>query len=157
PVLPSSAPVARGSPADVGCPSVTDPADLESGDDGRSPRGSVRLDLARVLAQGVAVRILRDLSRHDLAVARDAVALVDADDVAAAPAGGARAAAGAGPDAGCVSQRLLRLVDPRAVLGEDRACEPVRRRLVDELQRLLPLVLGVDVGRDDGAEELLLH
>src|SRR5205814_2525085 len=87
PVLPSSAPVARGSPADVGCPSVTDPADLESGDDGRSPRGGVRLDLARVLAQGVAVRILRDLSRHDLAVARDAVALVDGDDVAAAPAG----------------------------------------------------------------------
>src|SRR5512133_1019955 len=59
--------------------------------------------------------------------------------------------------AGRVAQRFLRLVDRSALLREDRAGEPVRRRVVDELERLLPLVLRVDVGRHDRPEELLAH
>ena len=50
----------------------------------------------------------------------------------------------------------MRLLDGEAVVGEDRAGEPVRRALVDEVERVAPALVVVDVGRD-GAEELLLH
>src|SRR5207237_9214055 len=56
---------------------------------------------------------------------------------------------------GRVAELLAGLLDRRALLGEDRAGEPVRRAVVDELERLLPLPLRVDVGGHDRAEELV--
>src|SRR5215210_613152 len=55
-----------------------------------------------------------------------------------------------------VPEPLLRLVDRRAILREDRPGEGVRV-VVDEVQGLIPLALGINVGRDDRAEELLPH
>ena len=49
--------------------------------------------------------------------------------------------------AGRVAQARARLVDRRALARPDRAGERVRRGLVDQLQRLLPLAVGVDVAR----------
>ena len=64
---------------------VLAPSDLERGDDGRSRRRAVRLDRGLVLAVAVRVRVDREPPRHDLAVRRDAVGRVGADDVEPAP------------------------------------------------------------------------
>src|SRR3712207_8852788 len=50
-----------------------------------------------------------------------------------------------------VAERVLGLVDRPPVAGEDGTREPVRRRLVHEPERLLPLPLRVDVRRHDRA------
>ena len=57
--------------------------------------------------------------------------------------------------AGGVAEAVRRLLDGRAILGEDRAGQPVGRRRVDQVERVVPVLLVVDVRRDDGAEELV--
>ena len=80
---------------------------------------------------------------------------------------GARAAEGLLPDdgarrlvvdvevAGRVAERLVGLVERVAIVREDGAGERVRARRVDEVERVRPLRLVVDVRRDDRAEELV--
>src|SRR5688500_2014857 len=59
--------------------------------------------------------------------------------------------------AGGVAERCVRLLDGVAVVGEDGARERVRRAGVDELERVRPALVVVDVGGDDGPEQLLVH
>ena len=54
-----------------------------------------------------------------------------------------------------VLELLVRELDRRAVAGEDRARQPVRGGAVDQVERLLVLLLRIDVGGDDRAEELV--
>src|SRR5690606_33417851 len=53
-----------------------------------------------------------------------------------------------------VAQRRRRLADRRTVAREDRARKRIRRGLVDDLARLCPLVVGIDVRRDHRSEDL---
>src|SRR5450759_96125 len=48
-----------------------------------------------------------------------------------------------------------RPADRRAIAREYRARQGVRRRLVDDLERLLPLAVGIDIRRDHGSEDFL--
>jgi hypothetical protein len=79
--LPGSARVRRDGGADVGSGTALAPPDLERGDDGRSPGRAVGLDGALVLAVGIRVRVDGEPPRDDLAVRRDAVREIGADDV----------------------------------------------------------------------------
>src|SRR5687768_3999260 len=56
---------------------------------------------------------------------------------------------------GRVAELVLRIEECLAVVGEDRPGEAVGSRPVDEVERVVPLALGVDVGRDDRPEELV--
>src|SRR5829696_9897581 len=57
--------------------------------------------------------------------------------------------------AGRIAEAVGGLVDGGAVLAEDRAGQAVRSGAVDEIERLVPRSLVVDVGRDDGPEQLV--
>src|SRR3954447_20822021 len=59
--------------------------------------------------------------------------------------------------AGGVPEPVGRLVDGGAVLAEDGARQAVRRRAVDEVERLVPLAFVVHVRRHYRSEELLLE
>jgi hypothetical protein len=65
---------------------VEDPADLEDGDHGLAERERVGLDLGRMLTLAGAKRIRRRAPGDDLAVAGDAVELVDGGEVVPAAA-----------------------------------------------------------------------
>jgi hypothetical protein len=84
--LPAPAGVAGDGEADRVRAPVEDPADLEDRDDGLAERERVGLDLGRVPALARAERIARGAPGDDLAVAGDAVELVDCDEVAPAAA-----------------------------------------------------------------------
>ena len=57
--------------------------------------------------------------------------------------------------AGGVAQRAHRLAHRRAIAREHGAGQRVRRRAIDDRERLLPLRVGIDVRRDDRSEDLL--
>src|SRR5207249_4576902 len=59
--------------------------------------------------------------------------------------------------AGRVLELLVRILDRRSVAREDGAGQAVGRGPIDELERVVPLLLRIDVGRDDRAEELVAH
>src|SRR5689334_11842509 len=59
--------------------------------------------------------------------------------------------------AGGVSQGVGRVLDRAPVGGEDRPRQRVRRRPVDQLERVVDLLLVVDVGGHDRAEQLPRH
>ena len=56
---------------------------------------------------------------------------------------------------GRVAQPVLRLLDGGAILREHRAGEPVRASRVDQVERVAPALLVVDVRRHDRAEQLV--
>jgi hypothetical protein len=66
---------------------VEDAADLEDGDDRLAEGERFRLDLGRVLAVAGPERVARGPACDDLAVAADAVQLIDGGEVAAEAAG----------------------------------------------------------------------
>ena len=84
--LPGPAGVAGDGEADRVRAAVEDPADLEDRDHGLAERERVGLDLGRVLALAGAERVVRRAPGDDLAVARDAVELVDGGEVVTAAA-----------------------------------------------------------------------
>src|SRR5579859_453152 len=56
-----------------------------------------------------------------------------------------------------VAQRRTRLSQHRAILREDAARECVRRRAIDQLERLFPLFVGIHIEREHRPEDLFAH